>query len=99
MQESFTMRRSKPHPIRNKLNLSDRTQVRLVRKHLGLSDSELTAIVGKIGNSLSAISKEVSLQRASALAETTDAPPAVVIVSVTAADQDRAELATGQSAS
>ncbi|MGY4434253.1 hypothetical protein ACVWWO_006730 [Bradyrhizobium sp. F1.13.1] len=51
------MRRSKPQPIRNKLDLTDRTQVRLVRKRLGLSDAELTSIVERTGNSIAAISK------------------------------------------
>ncbi|MGY3469804.1 hypothetical protein ACVW0I_006675 [Bradyrhizobium sp. LM6.11] len=61
------MRRSKPQPIRNKLDLADRTQVRLVRKRLGLSDSELTSIVDRIGNSIAAISKEAAQQRATTL--------------------------------
>jgi len=63
------MRKQRPRPIRNKLNLSDARQVRLVKKRLGLSDTELSEIVGKIGNSLSAISKEVALQRAHDLPE------------------------------
>lgn len=58
------MRRSRPQPIRNKLDLSDRIQVRLIKKRLKLSEKELTAIVGRIGNSLSAISKEAAQQRA-----------------------------------
>jgi hypothetical protein len=78
------MRRSKPQPVRNKLDLTDRGQVRLIRKRLGLSDAELTQIVGRIGNSLSAISKEVALQRASALPQPVDVPPATAIASVPA---------------
>ena len=50
------MRKQRPRPMRNKLNLTDVRQVRLVKKRLGLSDTELAEIVGKIGNSLSAIS-------------------------------------------
>lgn len=65
------MRKQRPRPIRNKLNLTDARQVRLVKKRLGLSDTELTEIVGKSGNSLSAISKEVALQRAHDLPEPT----------------------------
>ena len=65
------MRKQRPRPIRNKLNLTDARQVRLVKKRLGLSDTELTEIVGKIGNSLSAISKEAALQRACDLPEPT----------------------------
>ncbi|MBR0775172.1 DUF3606 domain-containing protein [Bradyrhizobium diazoefficiens] len=77
------MRRAKPHPIRNKLDLTDPTQVRLVRKRLKLSDAELTEIVGRIGNSLAAISKEAALQRATALPAQADVPPAAVIASAT----------------
>ncbi|WP_439400845.1 hypothetical protein ACNJYA_24450 [Bradyrhizobium sp. DASA03068] len=66
------MRRPKPQPIRNKLDLTDRTQVRLVKKRLGLSDAELIAIVGRIGNSIPAISKEAALQKANALSKPAD---------------------------
>jgi len=75
------MRRSTPKPIRNKLDLTDRVQMRLVRKRLGLSDAELTAIVGRIGNSISAICKEAAQHRASAVSAATDVPPAPAIVS------------------
>jgi hypothetical protein len=77
------MRRPKPHPIRNKLDLSDRTQVRLVRKRLGLSDAELTEIIARVGNSLSAVSKEVALQRAAGLPQQpADVSAAAAIASV-----------------
>jgi hypothetical protein len=81
------MRRSKPHPIRNKLDLTDLTQVRLVRKRLKLSDAQLTAIVGRIGNSLSAISKEAALQRATELPEPAEVPPTAVITAPTSGEQ------------
>ncbi|WP_375160016.1 DUF3606 domain-containing protein [Bradyrhizobium sp. RDT46] len=86
------MRRSTPKPTRNKLDLTDRVQMRLVRKRSGLSDAELTAIVGRIGNSIAAISKEAAQQRASVLAKPADVPPAAVIVSATAAEQAATEL-------
>ncbi|MDA9503108.1 hypothetical protein [Bradyrhizobium sp. CCBAU 11357] len=69
------MRRPKPQPIRNKLDLADRTQVRLVKKRLGLSDAELIAIVGRIGNSIPAISKEAALQKANVLSKPADVEP------------------------
>ncbi|WP_439363588.1 hypothetical protein ACNJYD_24605 [Bradyrhizobium sp. DASA03005] len=69
------MRRPKPQPIRNKLDLTDRTQVRLVKKRLGLSDAELIAIVGRIGNSIPAISKEAALQKANVLSKPADVEP------------------------
>lgn len=81
------MRRSKPQPIRNKLDLADRTQVRLVRKRLGLSDAELTSIVERIGNSIAAISKEAALQRATRLPKPDDVPPVAVITSATVGEQ------------
>lgn len=86
------MRRSTPKPIRNKLDLTDRAQMRLVRKRLGLSDAELAAIVGRIGNSISAISKEVAQQRANALPKPADVPPAAVIASAAAAEQVATEM-------
>ena len=89
------MRRPKPQPIRNKLDLSDRTQVRLVRKRLCLSDSELTEIVGRIGNSISAISKQVALQRAQALAQPADVPAAA---SLTVTEQATSKLTAGETA-
>jgi hypothetical protein len=76
-------RRQKPSPIRNKLDLSDRVQVRLLKKRLHLSELELIQIVGRIGNSISAISKEVSLQRANRLPERMSAPSPEVMASVT----------------
>ncbi|RTM14055.1 MAG: DUF3606 domain-containing protein [Bradyrhizobiaceae bacterium] len=86
------MRRSTPKPIRNKLDLTDRAQMRLVRKRLGLSDAELTAIVGRIGNSISAISKEAALHRANVLPKPADVPPAAVIASATVAEQAVTEI-------
>jgi hypothetical protein len=56
------MRRPKPQTLRNKLDLSDRVQVRLVKGRLRLTDAQLIHIVGRIGNSLSAISKEAGLR-------------------------------------
>lgn len=87
------MRRPKPPAIRNKLDLADRTQVRLVKKRLGLSDTELAAIVGRIGNSISAISKEAALQRAKVLNKPSDIPAAAVIVSTTVGEPATTELA------
>lgn len=54
-------------PIRTTLNLSDAKQVKSVRKRLGVSATDLTRIVDKIGNSLAAIQKEVELERLAAL--------------------------------
>ncbi|AWM00869.1 DUF3606 domain-containing protein [Bradyrhizobium amphicarpaeae] len=86
------MRRSIPKPIRNKLDLTDRAQTRLVRKRLSLSDAELAAIVERTGNSISAISKEAAKQRATALPKPADVPPAAVIASVTATEQAATDI-------
>jgi uncharacterized protein DUF3606 len=72
------MRRPKIQPTRNKLDMTDHVQVRIVTKRLKLSEAELTAMVGRIGNSITALSKEVAQQRAPK-AE----PPRAVIASVT----------------
>ena len=86
------MRSAKPQPIRNKLDLTNRAQVRIVKKRLGLSDAELTSIVGRIGNSISAISKEATLKRAASPAKLTDLPPAAAIASAVAGEQPAPEI-------
>ena len=85
------MRRSKSHTIRNKLDLTDRAQVRLVRKRLGLSEPELTSIVGRIGNSILAISKEAALQKANSPPHPANVPPAAVIASAAIGEQQKTE--------
>jgi Protein of unknown function (DUF3606) len=77
-QEDPPMRRPKIQPTRNKLDLTDQTQVRVVTKRLRLSPAELTEMVGRIGNSITAITKEVTQQRAAR-----STPPGSVIASVT----------------
>ena len=72
------MQRRKSKPIRNKLDLADRTQVRLLKKRLRLSEAELTRIVDKAGNSIAAIVKEAALQRAKELPEPPRVPAAVI---------------------
>jgi hypothetical protein len=76
------MRCRKSHPIRNKVDLTDRAQVRLLKKRLQLSEAELTQIVDKTGNSIAAIAKEAALQRARRLPEPA-LVPAAVLASVT----------------
>jgi hypothetical protein len=89
------MRRQTPKPIRNKLDPTDRVQMRLVRKRLGLSNAELTAIVGRIGNSISAISKEATQQRANALPKTADVPAVAVIAAAGGSDPASIEISAG----
>jgi hypothetical protein len=66
--------------------LADRKQVRLVKRRLRISEVELTTIVGKIGNSLAAISKEVAIRRGSCAPEPAQLPQAAAIVAVQAAE-------------
>jgi hypothetical protein len=68
-QES-PMRRTKPATIRNKIDLSDHRQVRLLKKRLGISVDDLQRLVGKVGNSIAAVSKEVELPKAAPLSAT-----------------------------
>jgi hypothetical protein len=51
-------------PVRNKINLADPSQVRAWTKRLGVSVEVLKTTVDKVGNSISAVTKEVELQRA-----------------------------------
>ena len=59
------MRVRKPHPVRTKIDMADEKQLRLVRKRFGISDADLIRIANKVGNSITAIRKEVQLERAS----------------------------------
>ncbi|WP_316194690.1 DUF3606 domain-containing protein [Bradyrhizobium sp. SZCCHNRI3052] len=72
------MRRPKIQPSRNKLDMTDQAQVRVVTKRLKMSPGELTEMVERIGNSIAAITKEVTQQRAAKAA-----PEGAVIASVT----------------
>ena len=57
------MRRVKPSPIRNKIDLSDADEMRALKKRLGVPDDDLRRIVAKVGNSIVAVSKEVELEK------------------------------------
>jgi hypothetical protein len=48
---------------RNKLNLNNRVQVRIVRKRLKISDEQLADLVRTPGNSISAVRKEARLKQ------------------------------------
>ena len=53
------MHRSKPHAIRNKIDMADPSQVRCLKKRLGISADDLLHVVGRVGNSIAAVSKEL----------------------------------------
>ncbi len=58
------MRRVKPQPIRNKIDLSDPAQIRAWTRRLGVTPDDLKRMVGKVGNSIAAVAKEIDLQKA-----------------------------------
>src|SRR5450759_3703497 len=47
-----TMRHVKPQPIRNKIDLADPNQIRILRRRLGISADDLQRVVAKVGNSI-----------------------------------------------
>lgn len=58
------MNRSRPQTIRNKIDMADPSQVRSLKKRLGISADDLQHAVGKVGNSIAAVSKECASGRA-----------------------------------
>lgn len=56
------MRHHRYSVSRNKLDLSDRVQVRIVRKRLKVSEKELVGLVQKAGDSIAAVRKEADAQ-------------------------------------
>jgi hypothetical protein len=58
------MHRVKHPPARNKIDLADPAQVRAWARRLAVSADGLKAVVGKVGNSIAVVTKEVELQRA-----------------------------------
>jgi len=77
------MRRLKPQSIRNQLDLADARQVRSVKKRLRISEGELNGIVSRIGNSIAAISKEVSFKKARRRSPPPSLPESAVIAEAT----------------
>ena len=61
---------------RNCLDVHDRVQVKVLRKRLKLTDAQLSDIIRKTGNSISAISKEAGARKCLSLPK--QAPPAAV---------------------
>ena len=57
------MRGAKPPVIRNKIDLTDPNQVRAWKRRLGVSTDDLQKVVEKVGESISAVTKEIELER------------------------------------
>ena len=58
------MRYAKPQSFRNKIDPADPSQIRSLRRRLGISASDLQRVVEKVGNSIAAVCKEIELQKA-----------------------------------
>jgi Protein of unknown function (DUF3606) len=57
------MRRTRQLTVRNKIDLDDAGQIRGLKRRLGISDRDLHRLVAKVGNSISAVTKELELAR------------------------------------
>ena len=57
------MRHAQPQPIRNKIDLADPSQIRILRRRLGISADGLQRVVAKVGNSIAAVCKEIEPQK------------------------------------
>ena len=55
--------RVKRQPVRNKIDLSDASQVRAWTKRLDINADGLKEIVNKLGDSVATVSKEIERQR------------------------------------
>jgi hypothetical protein len=58
------MRRAKPLPARNKIDLADPAQIRVWTRRLGITTDDLQRVVRKVGNSIASVSKEIHLRKA-----------------------------------
>lgn len=63
---------------RNKLDLGNRVQVRIVRKRLKISEEQLNNLVRKAGNSIAAVRKEASSRHLLKLPQADLSPPVVI---------------------
>jgi hypothetical protein len=68
------MQRIKHPPIRNKINLADPAQLRAWTRRLRISADVLKCVVGKVGDSVAAVTKEIELQRANPQPSPTPTP-------------------------
>jgi hypothetical protein len=58
------MRHAQPQPIRNKIDMADPCQVRILRRRLGISADDLQRVADKVGNSIASVCKEIEPQKA-----------------------------------
>ena len=55
------MHSEKPRPLRNKVDVEDPAQLKIITKRLGISQPELLRLCEKSGDSIAGITKEVQL--------------------------------------
>ena len=82
------MHRAKHRHFRNRVDMADHVQVRVIKRRLRLSEPELSKIVDRVGNSIAAISKEVALRKAVQLKPPPGLPPAAAIAAVADGEAD-----------
>ena len=68
--------------FRNRLDLSDHVQVRVIKRRLRVSEPELARLVGRVGNSIAALSKEAGSRQTPVSTLTANVPPAAIIETV-----------------
>jgi hypothetical protein len=83
------MQRVKPRHFRNRVDMADKVQVRVIKRRLRLSEPELNKLVDRVGNSIAAISKEVALKKAVHLTPLRDLPPAAIVAAVGDAEPEK----------
>src|SRR3954469_10046735 len=60
----MNMRRTRQLNARNRIDLQDADQIRSLKRRLGISNDDLHRLVAKVGNSISAVTKEVEFAKA-----------------------------------
>ena len=83
------MQRAKHRHFRNRVDMADKVQVRVIKRRLRLSEPELNKLVDRVGNSIAAISKEVALKKAVQLNPPRDLPPAAIVAGAIDAEPDK----------
>jgi hypothetical protein len=79
------MRHTRPLATRNKIDVADASQIRVLKRRLGVSSDDLHRVVAKVGNSIAAVTKEIELQKslrltAPATAQIDSEPPSALRV-------------------
>jgi len=76
------MRRTSYRQFRNRVDMADRVQVRVIKRRLRLSEPELNRLVDRVGSSIAAISKEAALRKAVQLSAPRDLPATATVAAV-----------------